>query len=415
MAYLEALERAGLGNTALVSDWMASSQRSLDQPVAVNLPYLEEFYLEPTRGHAIGYRLFGYRGQRIEINIERLDTGSSRLFIDLFREREDEDPKWYPVASADSAELHLQFEIRRDHGYTLRIQPELLRGGRYRISIKAFPALKFPVEGRGDNDIGSFFNDPRDGGTRRHHGVDIFAARHTPVIAPVEAVVRSVRDRGMGGKFIFLSDPTRWIYLYFAHLQEQLVREGQKVYPGDTIGTVGNTGNAKNTPPHLHFGVYYSGIGPVDPIHYIASTDTLPEPIEPGDMIPVEPVRIIEQYRLPYYKRSVGMVDTVLPDNTMMVILGMTANQYRVLLPDGKEGMLPRDIIEDEYQLRTVSGTDSRVAVYESPKPGSAVKTTIKGMDKVKTMGRFNEYQYIETDMGISGWVMISDIANDPG
>jgi murein DD-endopeptidase MepM/ murein hydrolase activator NlpD len=45
--------------------------------------------------------------------------------------------------------------------------------------------------------------------------------------------------------------------LYYAHLDTQLVVPGQFVRAGEPIGTVGNTGNAITTPPHLHFGVYW--------------------------------------------------------------------------------------------------------------------------------------------------------------
>ena len=44
--------------------------------------------------------------------------------------------------------------------------------------------------------------------------------------------------------------------LYYAHLDTQLVAPGQIVRAGDPIGTIGNTGNAITTPPHLHFGVF---------------------------------------------------------------------------------------------------------------------------------------------------------------
>ena len=47
------------------------------------------------------------------------------------------------------------------------------------------------------------------------------------------------------------------------------VTSGQEVRAGDTIGFVGNTGNARTTPPHLHFGVYLRREGPVDPYPFV--------------------------------------------------------------------------------------------------------------------------------------------------
>jgi len=44
--------------------------------------------------------------------------------------------------------------------------------------------------------------------------------------------------------------------VYYAHLDEQWVEPGEFVRAGQALGAVGNTGNARTTPPHLHFGVY---------------------------------------------------------------------------------------------------------------------------------------------------------------
>jgi len=37
----------------------------------------------------------------------------------------------------------------------------------------------------------------------------------------------------------------------------------------DVVGYVGNTGNARSTPPHLHFGIYRRGEGPIDPLPFV--------------------------------------------------------------------------------------------------------------------------------------------------
>jgi peptidoglycan LD-endopeptidase LytH len=114
------------------------------------------------------------------------------------------------------------------------------------------------------------FGDPRDGGRRRHEGVDIFAKRGTPVLSASSGVVTRVGEGGLGGRVVWVWDPARSLLLYYAHLQEQLVSTGTRVRAGEPIGTVGNTGNARTTPPHLHFGIYRRGAGAIDPEAFIA-------------------------------------------------------------------------------------------------------------------------------------------------
>ncbi len=65
--------------------------------------------------------------------------------------------------------------------------------------------------------------------------------------------------------------------MYFAHLQTQEVEEMSYVVAGQRIGTVGNTGNARRTPPHLHFGIYVRGEGPVDPVNFIKKINSMPK------------------------------------------------------------------------------------------------------------------------------------------
>jgi murein DD-endopeptidase MepM/ murein hydrolase activator NlpD len=99
--------------------------------------------------------------------------------------------------------------------------------------------------------------------------VDIFARRGTPVVATSEGTVRRVEITNIGGKVVWLRDPVRNSSIYYAHLDSQVVRDGQAVMPGDVVGFVGNTGNARTTPPHLHFGIYRRGEGPIDPAPFV--------------------------------------------------------------------------------------------------------------------------------------------------
>ncbi|MBE9518969.1 MAG: M23 family metallopeptidase [Bacteroidetes bacterium] len=274
-AYQHSLEQANLSETALGVDWIRAGEEALEKPANISLPYEETFYWDPNSADAGGYRFFVKRGIRVEVEIAVYSSDSLLLFADLFRETGDSIIYRNHVATADEEMHRLEFEPRRDSYYALRLQPELLRGGKFKVLIRELPSIGFPVKGKNSKAIASFFGAPRDGGSREHHGVDIFAARHTPVLAPSNSSVTRVGEGDIGGRYVWLYDSKRSMYLYFAHLETREVERGDKITAGQLIGTVGNTGNARSTPPHLHFGIYRNG--PIDPFHFIAETDTVPD------------------------------------------------------------------------------------------------------------------------------------------
>lgn len=110
-----------------------------------------------------------------------------------------------------------------------------------------------PVENavRGNWDEETFWYYPW-GQSIVHKGVDIFAAEGTNVLSATEGVIVSVDKTGNGGNIIYILGP-KWRLHYYAHLQSIEKQLFTFVSKGDVIGKVGNTGNAINTPPHLHY------------------------------------------------------------------------------------------------------------------------------------------------------------------
>lgn len=104
---------------------------------------------------------------------------------------------------------------------------------------------------------------PRSGG-RLHQGVDIFAARGTPLYAATEGIIQRLTNDRLGGLAVHLLDDAGHRY-YYAHLDGFAVTAGQRVRAGDVIGVVGNTGNARTTPPHLHWQYHPENGPPVNP------------------------------------------------------------------------------------------------------------------------------------------------------
>ncbi len=95
------------------------------------------------------------------------------------------------------------------------------------------------------------FGDDRDGGSRQHEGLDIMAPEGAPIISPTKAVVTSTGNGSGSGKYVSTANPggERFVYM---HLSETSVKSGDELDVGDLIGLVGDTGNAKGGPAHLH-------------------------------------------------------------------------------------------------------------------------------------------------------------------
>lgn len=103
---------------------------------------------------------------------------------------------------------------------------------------------------------------PRSGG-RSHQGVDMFAAYGMPLYAVADGTVRVSTNR-LGGLSVHL-DSVHGDRYYYAHLSAVTVEPGQAVRAGDQVGENGNSGNARATPPHLHWQYHPGGGAPVNP------------------------------------------------------------------------------------------------------------------------------------------------------
>lgn len=237
----------------------------------------------------------------------------------------------------------LKFEADKAGQYLLRIQPELLGEGNFQVRITGTATYAvFPVEGKNSSAIQSVWGDVRDGGKRSHEGVDIFASRGTPVLAPVVGVVTAVRDRGLGGKQVWVRDSKRDWNLYFAHLDSQLVSNLQRVSPGDTLGLVGNTGNARTTAPHLHFGIYQSGA--INPFPAIETEfDAAPE-LEVQQLATIMRVNTANS-NIRSQPTTKSEVISKLEVNTPVFILAATSDWFQVKTVEGITGFLYQNLL----------------------------------------------------------------------
>lgn len=258
-AYAMSVKKDSLGQA-----WIAVSQHALLVAPSIDLPYHLNGYFPEGKPRALAIKFAAQHGERINFSLSKKAGDSIVLYIDLYKVAGD---KQEHILAVDTLSSFFSFDAGETTTYILRVQPQLYQSGQYDLAVSVSASLGFPVAGDKAS-TGSYWGDERDGGKRPHEGIDIFAAKRTPVLAVTDGYITRVAEGGIGGKTIWMRAKDDDIHLYYAHLDEQMAADGQPVRKGDTLGLVGNTGNAKFTPPHLHFGVYTSR-GPVDPLPFV--------------------------------------------------------------------------------------------------------------------------------------------------
>jgi peptidoglycan LD-endopeptidase LytH len=262
-AYLDSLDRAGAGP---VAPWMAAAAAALLQAPTVRPPYTEagRFTALPD---AFGYRIELKAGERLHIDLAADDANA--FFLELFDyDASEARPGSYrdPVLAL-AGNGQLEHEANLDGTVLLRLQPRPGMATAYTLRLTRSAALVFPVAWEGATVI-SHFLEGRDDGERLHLGIDIGAPRGTPVVAAAAGVVERVEETELGGLVIWIREAHSGRTHYYAHLDARLVASGAVVAAGQVIGTVGITGNASETTPHLHFGVYRDHVA-LDPMRYV--------------------------------------------------------------------------------------------------------------------------------------------------
>lgn len=141
-----------------------------------------------------------------------------------------------------------------------------------RLKTMALPSkLPIPVHDVKARHLKDTWGASRSSG-RTHEGIDILAPRGTKVYSTTDGLVGSMKNNNLGGKVIWILGPAN-TWHYYAHLDNHKrgLKEGDFIRKGDHIGYVGNTGNARHTAPHLHYGLYLAGRGrgAVNPYPYL--------------------------------------------------------------------------------------------------------------------------------------------------
>jgi murein DD-endopeptidase MepM/ murein hydrolase activator NlpD len=106
-----------------------------------------------------------------------------------------------------------------------------------------------------------------------HGGIDIANSIGTPVLAASDGVVISAGPYAGYGNMVKIRHADGTLTLY-GHNSAVLVDVGERVWAGDQIAKMGNTGNS--TGPHLHFEVLLNGTDRVDPVGWLSKRGLSP-------------------------------------------------------------------------------------------------------------------------------------------
>ena len=240
---------------------LAAWAEELDNELAATSAELEDVQLERdrlvTRYEANIFRLQQDRSNLLESSISRLDE-RSRIIQEIMdhvgiQVKVDEDPGYSGGPFIKTNEKYGEHLISRTDQYL--------------DVLKSLP-LGRPVSGTISSRYGERA-DPLIKEKAFHPGLDLRGNRGDKIKAAADAVVKKVAYDKDYGRHVILSHGNGFETLY-AHMQKALVKEGEKVQSGQTIGLVGSTG--RSTGPHLHYGVRYKGKY-VDPMKYIRVAD----------------------------------------------------------------------------------------------------------------------------------------------
>lgn len=402
--YGQSLKDAKLDRTALGTDWLRAGERALGDSLTISVPYRESGYFSASKPLAVGYKLKGERGDRFLIKVETVGTQAVQVFIDVFSL--DEQGKTSLVAASKADTNVLNWEPRRNQNYLIRVQPELLRSGQYTISVTREPALSFPVQGKDSRQISSYFGVPRDGGRRKHEGIDIFAPKGTPALASASGIVSGVGVNRLGGNVAFVNDAERRLRIYYAHLDRWHVKDGQRVSVGDTIGFVGNTGNARTTGPHLHYGVYTYDEGATNPLPFIRlgrgpSKQPLLSTSRLGDSVRVADARTAVRVGPSSEARSLQ----TLAKGAVLTIVGGTDLWLRIATPTGTTGYVTSKAIESiQRPLRQLTLVTGGTLLDNAEPTAAPIKSLVAG-SQLAVLGIFGAFQLVRQTDGAMGWV----------
>jgi SH3-like domain-containing protein len=179
-----------------------------------------------------------------------------------------------------------------------------------------------------------------------------------------------------------------------------------KVKQGDAIGLVGNTGNAKNTPSHLHFGVYQRQSK--DPIAYIRTMEKLVNEMMPDTLFQSIVFRVNQKtasLRAGPGKKQPAFQE--LSKDSWVKVIGQSNDWYRVVTATQKEGYVEvRELTPAENGNRFTLKKETFL-LSEANQNAVPVGTAV---GKAVGLASYNNFRFIRTENGLTGWIDVTQL-----
>tara|TARA_R110002049_G_scaffold3515_12_gene26368 strand:- start:69 stop:1478 length:1410 start_codon:yes stop_codon:yes gene_type:complete len=400
-SYVNALDKAGLQDYSLAKTWIKNGKVPIDFKLSTQeIPHSEMTYFDPGKAEALFWQYKVEEGSQVNINAQMLSDTTSIYFLDVFRKTSN----GYAQIHFSNDHRSLAYTVKEDGEHLLRMQPELLEGGMVVVNIDVSGSIAFPISEMHSGQIASFWGDARAGGSRRHEGVDVFAKRGTPVLAVARGRVSKAGQNRLGGNVVWLNTG-RYNY-YYAHLDSQLVQSGKRVKLGDTLGTVGNTGNARTTSPHLHFGVYSRGRGAKNPLPFLQSLEkSIPIVASDSVLLKEKGVFLAKSGNLRASPNLSSKVISSYPNETLFDVLGKSGDWFRIKLPDHTIGYGHKSILNlSENNLGEIEVKSSDLVFDSWNRSVSLPSTYFVGNAEV--LGYFNNMLHVRLKTGPEIWLL---------
>ena len=326
------------GDSVFLSKWYTIYLTAKDDSLQVDLPYQEHINVSDSSFIALSYLFRIEEGTSLSLTVSPKDS-LQKVFYSIY----DSDDVENPIEEGFFQQRKNTTTFESNGKYKIVLQPMVKKETYFDIALEPKSNYKFPVADSDNKAIQSFWAAPRDGGKRSHQGIDIFAKLGTPVIAATSGYITYTGEKGLGGKQVWLRDGILGNSLYYAHLDSINEALGYKVKQGDTLGFVGNTGNARTTSPHLHFGIYKSRKGAVDPLEYIKLREKLVSEsnISLQDSYSIRSKANVRLGPSTSYNKKVTLNKT-----DSIKVIGKTKDWFRIIAKDSIQGFIHKSLIK---------------------------------------------------------------------